>query len=162
MRDYLYAVFFLGSLCPDPGSLNHPDWRTRDATERALRLTWPLRLGELSELAHTSESAEVRARAARLLAPWHAWCAELRAAAVLSDPLPVNAAAFWHDVELRERVYRMAIRAKCPEWVARDLLPDENESWWRWTMPTHTRAAWALARVKCHLELQWGWPFCPE
>lgn len=143
----------------DAGRLGDPDWRTREGAETRLRLAgvfalpavWPLR---------ESDNPEVRHRAARLLGPWVAWAADLRAAAVLTDPWPVDELAFYHDERLRRRVQRMAVAAGCPTHITGDLTPAECLSWWAWTRPSWAASAAALARCKAHLGVPVaGWPF---
>lgn len=107
-------------LCEQLGS---PEWVGREAAESALRemgpAAWPVVL-----LASRSEDAEVRARCDRLLAPHRARVLLARAEECLYGPWPPSPMRFWEDVRLRERVYRLAVEAGCPDGWADPIHPD--------------------------------------
>ena len=135
-------------IAPDADRLDSTDYRTREGAESRLRgwgffaVPWVLPVT-------ASESPEARARAARLLAPWNGWCADMRAAALLAGPLPDEAALIgrvFDDHQMRLRLYRLALAAGCGD-RAEHLHPQGDA--WNWFLSLHATARFLAALHDC-------------
>lgn len=153
--DFFLAVLF----APDVSRLGHPDWPTREATETVLRRAGVCGLPVVfAGLTH--DDPEVRARCGRLAARWLSYAADLRAAAVLRDPWPPNAQAFWDDHELRRRCHRLAQANGCHKYDIEPLLPEwYTECGWLVSVMPVPRCLAALAECKRQIGTSPGWPF---
>lgn len=157
MYYFILSVITLGQ--GDCFQLGNPDWNVREQAQARLAWTWPLcyrtLLGQLSD-----ENPEVRLRAGRVLAPWTSFCADMRAAALLLEPWPVDQEAFWQNYPLRRRVQRVATANDVPRFYCDRLTPDDEWSGWCQDYTKALVAAYALDECRTHLGIRpAGWPF---
>lgn len=143
---------------PDTARLGSPDYWTREGAENRLRAYGPFAVPALLK-AVESEEPEVRHRAAGMLLGWRNLEADLKAAALLLDPWPPDALAFWHAPETRHRVARVARAAGVGEWYTKMLLCDDDWNWWMWDAAKWQTAAEGLRLCRRELGVYPGWPF---
>jgi hypothetical protein len=158
----LYAILFAGPMA----DLGHPDWSRRESADARLR-SWGLLAVPAWLDATRSENPEVRFRAVQALGKWRSLAADLRAAAMLTDPWPIDPAVLWNDEDLRFRIHRIAVANGCDKnGPAAWLLPDAyTQCGWFFNWMPVMKCAIALTECKHRLGFGYGpypYPFLPR
>jgi len=142
----------------DINRLGSPDWWVRESSEQRLRWCGVLAVPELWRRIDDPDP-ERRFRVYRLLKPWLNYLDDLRAAALLLSPWPIDPFWLWQRDDLRWNMRRLALAAGVPQGIADDLVPDA-QSWWGWFRPNFLCAAHAYEQCRLQLGVvPVGWPF---